>query len=60
MVREEVYRLQARVDVLEKVRLGWEWVLLAATDQSLGLWFEIMGWLRVLWGRVVRMLAFLL
>lgn len=32
MVREEVYRLQARVDVLEQVRLGWEWVLLVSTD----------------------------
>ncbi|XP_076793772.1 epidermal growth factor-like protein 7 isoform X3 [Arvicanthis niloticus] len=35
MVREEVYRLQARVDVLEQVRLGWEWVLLVSTDPSL-------------------------
>lgn len=51
-MREEVYRLQARVDMLEQVRLGWEWVLLASTDQSLELWFQIMGWLR---GRVVRM-----
>lgn len=35
MVREEVYRLQARVDMLEQVRLGWEWVLLVSTDPSL-------------------------
>ena len=30
MAREEVYRLQARVDVLEQVRLGWEWILLVS------------------------------
>lgn len=35
MVREEVYRLQARVDVLEQVRLGLEWILLVSTDPSL-------------------------
>jgi hypothetical protein len=43
MAREEVYRLQARVDVLEQVRLGWEWILLVSPDQSLGPWFQIMG-----------------
>lgn len=35
MVREEVYKLQARVDVLEQVRLGWEWVLLVSPVPSL-------------------------
>ena len=35
MAREEVYRLQARVDVLEQVRLAWEWVLPVSTDSSL-------------------------
>lgn len=35
MAREEVYRLQARVEVLEQVRLGREWLLLVSTDPSL-------------------------
>lgn len=34
MVREQVHRLQSRVDVLEQVRLGWEWVWLVSTGPT--------------------------
>lgn len=35
MVREEVHRLQTRVDVLEQVRLCWEWLSLVSRPHSL-------------------------
>lgn len=59
MVREEVHRLQSRVDVLEQVRLE---VGLAGAhrSQSPGMWFQTMGWLGILGGRAARMLSFLL
>lgn len=59
MVREEVHRLQTRVDVLEQVRLCWEWLSLVSRPQSLRLWFQTMGWLEVLWGKGCRGSGFL-
>lgn len=35
MVREEVHRLQSRVDVLEQVRLCWVWLSLLSRPHSL-------------------------
>lgn len=49
MVREEVYKLQARVDVLEQVRLGWEWVLLVSPVPRAVV--PNHGGLGVLWGK---------
>lgn len=60
MVREEVHRLQSRVDVLEQVRLCWEWLSLVSRPHSLrGCGSKPWGGWRFYGGRAVGVLTFL-
>lgn len=60
MVREEMHRLRSRVDVLEQVRLCWEWLSLLSRPHSLwGCGSKPWGGWRFYGGRAVEVLAFL-